>query len=366
MIYRNEPPTGGLAGGKKVTVQGLSGTNYSTYNPPSFAAIENALFYISPNLARNEWARVGMSLHHELGEAGFSLFDQWSQGGGNYSLQDTKSTWRSVRCIHGVTIRTLFWMAKQHGYQGGEEPISTTELIERTKHRETEKKRQAQKEDWRRKKAARYNESLISGSWPLSQYSDTPAHRYLLNRLSSHSLPPLSDDLRYHSSLEYRHSDDRTEAFPALLGVVRNLFGNVCSIHRTYLTEEGMKAEVSTPKKLTPVGDYTVTGAGIHCCGDIKSNRIVLAEGVENALALSVALNIPGVAAVSAHGLGSYKPRKETRMIYIGADNDTSGTGQKAAERLKEQLMPLGVPCKILTPFKAGTDWCDVLQEGGL
>jgi len=51
-------------------------------------------------------------------EAGFDLFDQWSQAAGEvYNAKATRDTWRSVRASGGVTVGTLLHMAKQNGWE---------------------------------------------------------------------------------------------------------------------------------------------------------------------------------------------------------------------------------------------------------
>ena len=78
--------------------------------PPTTESIRTALSFISPNLPRDEWARIAMALKSELGGSGFDLFDAWSQGGDQYKAHATRDTWRSVSEGGGVTIGTLFHM----------------------------------------------------------------------------------------------------------------------------------------------------------------------------------------------------------------------------------------------------------------
>lgn len=47
--------------------------------------IADALSHISADCSRERWARIGMALKSELGDAGFSLFDSWSRSGDDYS-----------------------------------------------------------------------------------------------------------------------------------------------------------------------------------------------------------------------------------------------------------------------------------------
>lgn len=79
--------------------------------------IESALRAISPDIARGEWVKAGMALRSELGDSGFSLFDEWSKAGDTYSATDTRDVWKSLSPNGGITIKTLFKMAHDAGWQ---------------------------------------------------------------------------------------------------------------------------------------------------------------------------------------------------------------------------------------------------------
>ena len=84
--------------------------------------IRAALACIPPDLPREEWARVGMSLKAELGAAGFDLFDTWSQGSEAYNPTDARDTWRSFKSGGRVQIGTLFHIAKGFGFKWDDAP----------------------------------------------------------------------------------------------------------------------------------------------------------------------------------------------------------------------------------------------------
>ena len=67
---------------------------------------------------RDGWIKIGMVLKSELGDKGFSLFDDWSQTADNYQANAARSEWRSFRGS-GVGIGTLVYMAKQNGWRRG-------------------------------------------------------------------------------------------------------------------------------------------------------------------------------------------------------------------------------------------------------
>jgi len=65
---------------------------------------------------REVWLRICMALKAELGNDGFSLFDDWSQTADNYNASAVRSTWRSCRGS-GVSIGTLVHMVKENGWR---------------------------------------------------------------------------------------------------------------------------------------------------------------------------------------------------------------------------------------------------------
>lgn len=78
------------------------------------ARIQSALAHI-PADHRETWVAMAMAVKSELGDAGFDLWDEWSQTASNYNAQAARSVWRSCRGS-GVTLGTLFHEAKGNGW----------------------------------------------------------------------------------------------------------------------------------------------------------------------------------------------------------------------------------------------------------
>lgn len=64
---------------------------------------------------REVWLKVGMALHSEFGDDGFSLWDDWSQSADSYREKDARAVWRSFKG-GGVGIGTLIHLARENGY----------------------------------------------------------------------------------------------------------------------------------------------------------------------------------------------------------------------------------------------------------
>ncbi|WP_210547278.1 DUF927 domain-containing protein [Rhodoferax sp. PAMC 29310] len=80
--------------------------------------IRSALQYVPANVARDDWARVGMAIKSEFADStGFDLFDEWSQTAEGYDPKATRSTWHSIKPGGGVGIGTLLHLAKENGYR---------------------------------------------------------------------------------------------------------------------------------------------------------------------------------------------------------------------------------------------------------
>ena len=82
------------------------------------ARIQTALAFI-PADHRETWVSMAMAIKSELGDAGFDIWDDWSQTAGNYSAQAARSVWKSCKGA-GVTAGTLFHEARANGWKDDE------------------------------------------------------------------------------------------------------------------------------------------------------------------------------------------------------------------------------------------------------
>jgi len=62
------------------------------------------------------WVDMAFALKHGFGDAGFEIWDEWSRMAGNYNERAARTTWRSVKESGGKTLASLFWLARQHGF----------------------------------------------------------------------------------------------------------------------------------------------------------------------------------------------------------------------------------------------------------
>lgn len=182
-----------------------------------------------------------------------------------------------------------------------------------------------------------------------------PASLYLERRCGIDSVSPV---IRHHPRLAYRHDDGHVSYHPAMVCRVQDVTGAGSAIHRTYLTDDGQKADVPIVKK---VAGNLPAGAAIHLFTALEC--IGIAEGIETALSAFLLFGIPTWAAVTAGGLERWAPLIGTKRVIIFGDNDISGTGQAAAWALAKRLIGSGVETEVRIPSQDGCDWNDIHMD---
>lgn len=138
------------------------------------AEVQEALGYIDPDqLSYDEWLRVLFGLHHQFGAAGDALADDWSAKGEKHRPDDIDRRWNKFREEGGVTIKSVFDLAKKNG-------CDVSALAR--KYRGNKKKRPAQREF----------DEIIEAAKALTP-DDTGGIEQML--IEASVLPPLKRDL---------------------------------------------------------------------------------------------------------------------------------------------------------------------------
>ncbi|MBK8522642.1 MAG: PriCT-2 domain-containing protein, partial [Betaproteobacteria bacterium] len=65
------------------------------------------------------WIRVGMAMKRELGDDGYGLFEEWSQQAESFNAKDALAAWKSFRADGKVTVGTVLFEARKHGFGTG-------------------------------------------------------------------------------------------------------------------------------------------------------------------------------------------------------------------------------------------------------
>lgn len=194
-----------------------------------------------------------------------------------------------------------------------------------------------------------------------------PLQLYLKRRAIADVDESFLKDLRF----ERRFFDCESRQWhPAMLAAVRDVSGQLVTVHRTLLTGDGHKADVGVPKRIMRLPEgRTITGCAIRF-GE-PHEVLALAEGIETALSVVVATGLPCWACICAHGMEVVEIPKQVKRVLIFEDKDLSGTGERAAQALYIRLKTEGVQVRVASvPSEVpvglkGIDWNDTLLELG-
>lgn len=183
---------------------------------------------------------------------------------------------------------------------------------------------------------------------------EDPAGRYLTRRCGLTTYP---NALRYVAALN-RAVGAEFVASPAMIARVRNEAGIPVTIHRTFLTPEGLKSPDGDPRKLMagglPAGSAIRLGPAAEVMG--------VAEGTENALSCAAMFGMPVWALINAGNMEKWTPPEGVRRVVIFGDNDLSFTGQAAAFTLARRLRAMKIEAEPRFPDEPGTDFNDLHQ----
>lgn len=111
--------------------------------------LPSLLQYISPDVDRQTWIKVGNAIKTEFGENGFSYWDSWSAGGDDYKAKEAMTTWRSLKAGKN-SFGVLVNMAKERGWQYPKKTLTPAEkkrIKEEQEARRLEREAQIQADD---------------------------------------------------------------------------------------------------------------------------------------------------------------------------------------------------------------------------
>lgn len=139
-----------------------------------------------------------------------------------------------------------------------------------------------------------------------------------------------------------------------MVGLVRNIITNEPqAIHRTAIDANGRIDR----KALGPIGGGAVE-AYRRCGRDDRAGR----RGASKPRCPSASCPVWSkcrFGRASRPAIWPSSPLPGVESVWIAADNDASGTGQRAAETLARRLDGAGIEPVILLPRKVGTDLND-------
>lgn len=313
------------------------------YHPAD--TIRAALVHVDAH-ERDTWVRMAMAIKSELGEAGFALWDDWSQTAKNYQPKAAKSTWKSIKPAGRVTIASLFAEAIQHGYRPEQayQPPSAAERAsieaERLAAMAAADALTQQQRDEAKAKARQQWDSASPAN---------PEHPYLQAKgITAHGARQVGDMLIIPARL-----DDEI-------------------VSAQYIGKDGRKT-FQTGGQIK--GTSLLLGTLQH------TRTVLLCEGWATGCTLHKATALPVVVAFTAHNLVAVAQRLAAMLpngvqVLVCGDTDTSQTGQQAALKAAAQFKSRGeVALPSFTPAqiarhqqahdKAPSDFNDLQQLAG-
>lgn len=110
--------------------QGNSGTAGGAPLVPALDRLRAALSYISAD-ARDIWIKVGLAIHHDIGDEGRNIWLEWSATSSKFDEADAEKNWDSFSDrAEGpvVTLGTVYMLAKEGGWVDAVAPDFVAEL----------------------------------------------------------------------------------------------------------------------------------------------------------------------------------------------------------------------------------------------
>ena len=223
------------------------------------------------------------------------------------------------------------------------------------------------------KKARQSLNRVWNESISIAHRDAEPARLYLARRGISIRQP---ETLRFHPSLGYYEGQKIIGRFGVMVAMVVDQDGEPVTIHRTYLTPDGFKAGVKSPKKLMHHSSLRkLTGGAIRLVE--AGSVLAVTEGLETALAVTEGTGLPVWPCVNAHLLEHFTPPDEVSQVLVFADKDRpsmqhpKGHGQAVAKELVQRLWKMDKKASAIVPAgeiqagKKSLDWLDILNRDG-
>ncbi len=193
-------------------------------------------------------------------------------------------------------------------------------------------------------------------------------HAYLTEtrRLPLATIPSM---IRCNHDLEYWVGGEppvKVTSSPAMVAAIQNVQGDIVAVHRTYLTHTGEKLNLAKygyeDAPVKKVLGKEINGAAIRL--QEPSDTLIVAEGIETALAAHILSGLPAWAAVSAGGLERIEIPAGVEHVIIAVDNDAAG--EKASKALAGRLQRLGKRVTMSYASKIGApekgDFADLMR----
>ena len=269
--------------------------------------IAEALSYIDAGCDRETWVRMAMAVKSELGDGGFTVWNDWSRQSDKYNSKDARDTWKSVKRHGGIGIGTLIGEAQLFGFSLNDNertPISAEEIQARKKRREEEERKEQQLRAERMAQAAAQANTI----WESATELEGDEHPYLKRKLVK------SFGLRIG---RFRNQDG------ALLVPIRNIDGQITSLQAIFQNEN---PQLGRDRDYLPGGQKR---GCFHVIGNKPTGAnpvIVICEGYSTGASIHMATGYCVVVAFDAGNVPTVAKLMRQQFgratIVVAADND--------------------------------------------
>ncbi|KVE85466.1 DNA replication protein [Burkholderia cepacia] len=254
------------------------------------------------------WVDMAFALKQGFGDEGFEIWDAWSRTAANYNERAARTTWRSASASGGKTLATLFWQARQHGFdlKRANYPDRMTAVLETSPEVLAQRAREEAQLQARHTAVAHEAASIWQWARPVG-----PEHPYLVRKHldPAYTLREL-DALELRALLGYLPVSEEVPLNGRVL-IVPVWNGSIATLE--LIDEHGRKSSLAGGAKR---GGYWTTEP-IWVPASAPS-RVLIAEGMATALAASRATGWFATAALSSGNLGLVAQR--LREQYPAAD----------------------------------------------
>ena len=182
--------------------------------------------------------------------------------------------------------------------------------------------------------------------------------------------------IRFHPNMQYRNEDAKLIGyFPAMLALIEK--GNeAITIHRTFLTLDGCKAPVDSPKKMMEIPSGKILMGSAIRLGN-PGRVLSVTEGFETACAVIEATGMVTWPLISSTLMAGFEIPNGVEKLIIWSDLDRPTVktgiqaGSVAASKLAERAKAQGVEAIIREPEgpipvnSKSVDWLDVFNQQG-
>lgn len=307
------------------------------YNEQEIQKIKSALSHISSD-KRETWIKVGMALKSRLGDDGLDVWDEWSEESESYDPRNIMDTWNSFVFDGEITIGTLFYLAKENGWNGN----GTSSTIKKINHQNEKESSEYTRDDERENIQAECRE-VSKAIWDKAKPAPED-HPYLIKK----KVKP--HNLRVHKE--------------SLVVPVMDFNSTIHGLH-FIAPEKNDEGRDKFFKK------GTVKTGHCHLIGGKPEAVLYLAEGFATAATIHEATNEPVIVCFDAGNLMPVAEMLRDKLpdlkIVICADNDQKTKGNPGLTKGRKAALAIGglLASPVFPDGETGSDFNDLAAVVG-